>query len=153
MTNYARSFAEFGRRVTAEDFFETTVVAGEMYLTLGPLLEQYDLLVCPTMPLPAVPAAFDPGIDEIAINGKAVHPVWGWCMTYPFNMMSRCPVLAVPSGFAANGIPTGVQLVARTYDDVRVFRAAAALESLQPLYDNKERLPVVPAIEIERAIT
>ena len=27
-----------------------------------------------------------------------VDPVFGWCMTYPFNLMSRCPVLQVPSG-------------------------------------------------------
>ena len=99
LTNYAREFALFSRRITADDFFETTVVAGEMYQTLGPLLERYDLFVCPTMPLPAVAADYDPGIGGVEINGRPVHPVWGWCMTYPFNMMSRCPVLSVPSGF------------------------------------------------------
>ena len=39
-------------------------------------------------------------------------------MTYPFNMLSRCPVMSLPSGFAANGVPTGLQLVGRSYDDV-----------------------------------
>ena len=45
-----------------------------------------------------------------------------------FNIMSRCPVLAVPSGFGDNGVPTGVQIVGRTYDDVTAFRVGAALE-------------------------
>ena len=49
-------------------------------------------------------------------------------MTYPFNMLSRCPVMSVPSGRVANGVPTGIQIVGRTYDDVAVFRAAAAYE-------------------------
>jgi aspartyl-tRNA(Asn)/glutamyl-tRNA(Gln) amidotransferase subunit A len=40
--------------------------------------------------------------------------------------------MAVPSGFADNGVPTGVQLVARTYDDLTAFRAAAALERTKP---------------------
>ena len=38
---------------------------------------------------------------------------FGWVMTTPFNTMSRCPVLSVPSGRAANGVPTGIQIVAR----------------------------------------
>ena len=52
----------------------------------------------------------------------------GWVMTTPFNTMSRCPVLTVPSGRAGNGVPTGIQIVGRTYRDQDVFRAAAAYE-------------------------
>ena len=64
-----------------------------------------------------------------------------WCMTYPFNMLSRCPVMSVPSGRAANGVPTGIQLVGRTYDDISVFRAAKAFESAQPWMDERSRRP------------
>jgi aspartyl-tRNA(Asn)/glutamyl-tRNA(Gln) amidotransferase subunit A len=38
-------------------------------------------------------------------------------------------VLALPSGLAADGVPTGVQVVGRTYDDPMVFRVGAALEA------------------------
>jgi aspartyl-tRNA(Asn)/glutamyl-tRNA(Gln) amidotransferase subunit A len=38
-------------------------------------------------------------------------------------------VLAVPSGLASNGVPTGVQIVAPTYDDLTAFRVGAALEA------------------------
>ncbi len=141
MTNYARSFAEFGRNTTAEDYLSSMVVLNEMYDTLGPVLERCQALICPTMPLPAVPADYDPGVDRCAINGKDVHPVWGWTMTYPFNMMSRCPVMSVPSGFAGNGVPTGIQIVGRTYDDVSVFRVAAALERARPLYQTAQSRP------------
>jgi Asp-tRNA(Asn)/Glu-tRNA(Gln) amidotransferase A subunit family amidase len=48
-------------------------------------------------------------------------------------MFSACPVLSVPSGVApSNGVPTGVQIVARTYDDVTAFRIGAALERERP---------------------
>jgi Asp-tRNA(Asn)/Glu-tRNA(Gln) amidotransferase A subunit family amidase len=143
MTNYAREFGEFSGTTTAQGFFESLVIAGDMYKSLGPMLEKYDIFVCPTMPVAAMPADYDPGIGGASINGKPVHPIWGWCMTYPFNMMSRCPVMSVPSGFASNGVPTGVQLVARTYDDVRVFRAAAELQRIRPMYDTVERRPAV----------
>jgi aspartyl-tRNA(Asn)/glutamyl-tRNA(Gln) amidotransferase subunit A len=49
-------------------------------------------------------------------------------MTSLFNMFNRCPVLAVPSGLASNGVPTGIQIVGRTFDDVTVYRVGMALE-------------------------
>jgi aspartyl-tRNA(Asn)/glutamyl-tRNA(Gln) amidotransferase subunit A len=49
-------------------------------------------------------------------------------LTMPFNVVGRVPVLAVPSGVAPNGVPTGVQIVGRTYDDRTVFELGAALE-------------------------
>lgn len=50
-------------------------------------------------------------------------------MTLPFNMLSRCPVLALPSGRAKNGVLTGIQIVGRTYCDGDVFQAGMAYES------------------------
>jgi Asp-tRNA(Asn)/Glu-tRNA(Gln) amidotransferase A subunit family amidase len=64
-------------------------------------------------------------------------------MTFPFNVASRCPVLAVPSGFADNGVPTGIQIVGRTYDDATVFRAGAAYERVRPWLDTAERRPAI----------
>ena len=128
MTSYARRFAELGAASRATDFVSSLEVAGRMYSTLGPLLEKYDVLVCPTNALPAVPADHDQSKDEIRINGKVVDPSLGWVMTVPFNMMSRCPVLSVPTGRARNGVPTGMQIVGRTYCDADVFRAGMAYE-------------------------
>ncbi len=128
VTGYTRQLAEIGRRTRAGDFLDALETAGRMYATLGPLLESHELLVCPTTALPAVAADFDPSVAELAINGVRVDPILGWVMTYPFNMLSRCPVMSVPSGRAANGVPTGIQIVGRSYDDVAVFCAAAAYE-------------------------
>ena len=55
-----------------------------------------------------------------------------WQLCYPFNLVPECPIAAVPSGYAASGVPTGIQIVGRTYDDVRVFRAAADYERARP---------------------
>lgn len=129
MTSYARQFAEDGRKSKAVDFLHSLEVAAGMYRTLGPILERHDVLICPTNALPAVPADFDQSKDTVRINGKVVNPFLGWVMTLPFNMLSRCPVLAVPSGHAANGVPTGIQIVGRTYCDADVFRAGLAYEA------------------------
>ena len=88
-------------------------------------------------------AEHDPAKDQITINGVAVDPMIGWAMTYPFNVMSRCPVISVPSGRASNGVPTGIQIVGPTYDDVAVFRAAAAFERVRPWLDTAARRPAL----------
>ncbi|TIT61130.1 MAG: amidase, partial [Mesorhizobium sp.] len=131
MTSYARRFAEEGQKSKATDFVGTLEVAARMYQTLGPLLEKYDVLICPTNAIPAVPAEFDQTTDTVEINGRQVNASLGWVMTTPFNMMSRCPVLSMPSGKAASGVPTGIQIVGRTYCDADVFRAAMAYETAQ----------------------
>jgi Asp-tRNA(Asn)/Glu-tRNA(Gln) amidotransferase A subunit family amidase len=53
-------------------------------------------------------------------------------LTPIFNIMSRCPVLALPSGVGARHAPTSVQLVGRSYDDLTVFALGAALEAQRP---------------------
>ena len=99
-----------------------------MYKTLGPILENHDVLICPTTALPSVKHDYDPTNPNFTIDGERVPASIGWYMTMPFNLVSQCPVIAVPTGFAASGIPTGMQIVGKTFDDLSVFRAASAYE-------------------------
>jgi amidase len=131
MTHYALDFAKAARKSKAEDFLGAMEGAAKMYETFGPMMESHDVFICPTLALPAVKADFFSGPEVLKINGKVskFHPVLGWCMTSPFNTLSRCPVLAVPSGHAKNGVPTGIQIIGRTYEDATVFQAATAFEA------------------------
>lgn len=65
----------------------------------------------------------------------------GWVMTYPFNMLSRCPVLSIPTGKASNNVPTGLHLVGPTYEDITVFQAASAFESAGGSFFAKSNYP------------
>jgi amidase len=106
--------------------------AAKMYETFGPMMEEYDVFICPTLALPAAKAEFlETGQEDLRINGKVtkLQPMLAWCMTTPFNTLSRCPVLAVPSGHARNGVPTGIQIIGRSYSDADVFQAATAYEA------------------------
>jgi len=48
------------------------------------------------------------------------------------------------SGFSREGVPTGVQIVGRTYDDATVFRVGVAIETLRPWAYRPGRLPLAP---------
>ncbi|MGB3177807.1 MAG: amidase, partial [Albidovulum sp.] len=70
-----------------------------------------------------------------------VDPMYGWTLCHPFNMMGRCPVLSVPSGIGGNGLPTGIQIVARHLDDERVFRVGQALQDADPWMNSAGNRP------------
>ena len=110
----------------------TELVRTEMYNSLGPILQKYNALVCPTLAVPSIPAFHQNDDPNFKINGKPVHPYIQWAMTYPFNLVSQCPVASIPTGFAKSGVPTGMQIVAKPFDDLSVFRVAAAFEAARP---------------------
>lgn len=125
---YTRALVDAGRGSTAQQFLHAAEVANEMYSDLAAVFENYRLLVCPTTAIPAVKAECDGVSDIVHINDSQVHPLHGWILTVPFNMLNRCPVVSAPSGFGANGVPTGIQIVGHTYREQDVCQAALAYE-------------------------
>ncbi|MBC8037964.1 MAG: amidase [Rhizobiales bacterium] len=129
MTDYALKQADaVVKNSHIDDIHKPWARAHEMYQTLGPVLASHDVFICPTNNYPAVKADHDPWDQSFTVNGKKADPEYGWVMAYQFNMLHNCPVLAVPSGQASFGVPTGIQIVGRTWDDARVFRAGLAYE-------------------------
>lgn len=90
--------------------------------------EKYDLLLTPTIAC----APFEVGLDNpTEIAGRRVSP-YAWIpFTYPFNLTGQ-PAASVPAGFTRDGLPVGLQIVGRRFDDVGVLRAAAAFEHARP---------------------
>jgi amidase len=141
MMSYSCDITEYGMKVTRKDFLEAEMMAGEMYASLGPVFQEFNLFICPTIAANGLLADFDPTVDEIKVDGEKVGSEFGWAMTYPFNMLSRCPVLSIPTGRATNGVPTGMQLVGPAYEDTVVFQAAAAYEGAQGVFCSRENNP------------
>ena len=137
MDPFVASILEQGRGHNAARMYNVNAVRGEMYKTLAPVLSKYDILITPTLCVPAVKADHDDADPDFTINGKKVQAYLGWIQTYPFNLMSQCPVASVPSGLSKSGVPTGLQIVAKTYDDMSVFRAACAFEAASPWRGNR----------------
>ena len=141
MTEYAREVARVHESGRAADIRAADETAVKMCESFGPLMEKFNCLVCPTLAVAAPPADYGfPNLD-IVFNGETrAASEDEWCMTTPFNMLSRCPVLAAPSGFAKSGVPTGIQIVGRAYHDEDVIRAGRAYEAALPwLFDSAHR--------------
>ncbi|MBM3572812.1 MAG: hypothetical protein FJX52_10735, partial [Alphaproteobacteria bacterium] len=87
--------------------------------------ESHDLLMTPTMPIPA----FAAGIE---CPDASYKEWWEWSpLTYPFNFTIQ-PAASVPCGFTGSGSPVGLQIVGQRRADALVLRAARAYERTHP---------------------
>jgi aspartyl-tRNA(Asn)/glutamyl-tRNA(Gln) amidotransferase subunit A len=131
MTAYAIAFAEDAAAPTV-GFYRSLEIESEVYAQIAEVLEHHDLLVTPVFGVPALKAtAADYDIEVMYRRG----------LTLVFNLCSRCPVLVVPCGRSRDGVPLGIQIAGRTYDDVSVFRAGAAFAAARPWFTDSTLRP------------
>ena len=128
LCDYTLAAAAAARQTCLDHVAQSWEVQHQMYQSFGAVMARADLFICPTNTIPAVRADHDPCNPDFTISGVPVDPEYGWVLTHHFNMLFNCPVMAVPSGVAKTGVPTGIQLVGRTFDDPTVFTAAFAYE-------------------------
>ena len=110
--------------ISLDDYAGAVKQRGLLGSQMRQFMENYDLLVTPTLPIPAfeagrlAPATTDP-------SGKWVN----WTpFSYPFNLTQQ-PAASVPCGFTKTGLPAGLHIVGRMFDDRTVLRAAYAYEN------------------------
>jgi Asp-tRNA(Asn)/Glu-tRNA(Gln) amidotransferase A subunit family amidase len=86
-------------------------------------MRQYPILLCPAAAIPA----FRHGERSWQVEGKTVHYLDAWSYTEFFNLLGN-PAAAVPVGRSPEGLPIGVQIVGRPWEEEQVLSVAAALE-------------------------
>jgi aspartyl-tRNA(Asn)/glutamyl-tRNA(Gln) amidotransferase subunit A len=146
LTPYAIHMAELSVGALRKHSFMEGIAGETTVLTrLGAIFAGHDLILMPTAGTRGLVAGDDYVGHGITVDGRELTTYFEALFTLFFNIASRCPVLNVPSGFADNGVPTGLQIAGRPYDDVSVFRAGAALERLRPWLDAPERRPMQDA--------
>lgn len=79
----------------------------------------FGALICPTT-ASRLARAGDDMVGGCVIDAVNLGYYMQLSLTLPFNINNRCPVLAVPSGHASNGMPTSVRIVGHPYDDATV---------------------------------
>ena len=118
------------------DLMQAQFARNAFWDAVRPVFERFDLLLTPTMPLPA----FELGKDQPGqVAGRPTYGL-GWSFfTYPFNLTGQ-PAATVPCGFTAEGLPVGLQIVGRRFADRLVLRASAAFEAAWPWQARRPQL-------------
>jgi aspartyl-tRNA(Asn)/glutamyl-tRNA(Gln) amidotransferase subunit A len=119
--------ADDGRRVSLADYLGAYAARQDLANTMVRFHENYDLLLTPQMPIPALEAGrVTPADGSYGDNWINWSPY-----TYPFNLTQQ-PAASVPCGFSSDGLPIALQIVGPARRDHLVLRAARAFESAQP---------------------
>ena len=112
-----RARFRIGGLLSASDYLQAQRVRSWARRDFADALHKVDLLVTPTMTQPA--PAFD-GYEPLAT-------VRGRSFTAPFNV-TGLPAISVPCGFTDTGLPIGMQIAGKPFDEPGIIRAAYAYQ-------------------------
>ncbi|WP_227525185.1 amidase [Moraxella sp. RCAD0137] len=142
-----QNLAMFGRSMTAPDLLHAKQGWHSVRYQVDKLLQDYDVILCPTVPTPAVPHGQLPPkpVDEFMMNlsnpfkfGKLLlksgiveklsHPVQSKMAFTMLANITGMPAMSMPLGLSRDGLPIGVQMIARLNDEKTLFAIAGEME-------------------------
>ena len=94
-------------------------------------LQKYDVIVGPTTPTPA-----------FKIGEKIDDPLTMYAndiLTIPVNL-AGVPGISVPCGFSTDGMPLGLQIIGKHFDESTIYRVAHAFEQATDYHKQKPEL-------------
>jgi aspartyl-tRNA(Asn)/glutamyl-tRNA(Gln) amidotransferase subunit A len=118
--------ARLGSQFGVLEVQELHLRRGALGAHLRQFMNRFDLLVTPTVAVPAFDARPPAQVEVTPGN------FLGWTpFSYPFNLTQQ-PACTIPCGLTASGLPIGLQIVGPMFGDALVLRAARAYETLRP---------------------
>lgn len=108
---------ELGHFYKATDYLQAQRLRHHLMVETTKIMAPLDALIMPTSPITATPIEGNP----------ANHPVYRVRNTVPFNFLSL-PAISLPCGFSKQGLPIGLQIVGKAFDEVRILQIAHAYE-------------------------
>jgi len=113
-----------------------------IYINISRLLKDFDIIITPTVACPAFEIGKSGIYDretmksDIFINQKRVSMLGWLSFTYPFNISGH-PAASIPCGWTSDGLPIGMQIVGKRFDELTVLQASKAFEDMSPWQDKK----------------
>ena len=109
--------------LTGETLLRAWIGRDTLRATFLAQMRKYSILLCPAAAIPA----FRHGERSWKIEGKTVNYLDAWSYTEWFNLLGN-PGAVVPVSHSSEGLPIGVQVVGRPWEEEQVLAVAAALE-------------------------
>ena len=125
-----------GLETRVSEYVQKRIAKQDYCLAIHRSFEDWDFLLTPAVSVAAFPA------DRLQPAHWPQHD-WDWIMwaefSYPFNMSGN-PAASIPCGFTKDGLPVGLQIVGRRFDDLGVLKLSALFEAAQPWADKRPPL-------------
>jgi aspartyl-tRNA(Asn)/glutamyl-tRNA(Gln) amidotransferase subunit A len=121
-----RDFAASAAHISGLKVQAATRMARVFSARMATFFNGHDLLLTPTVPVPPLDAG------QLLSPQRAGPHWWNWTpMTWPFNV-SRNPAASCPAGMTRDGLPIGMQLVGKWFDEATVLKVSHVLERFHP---------------------
>ena len=121
---FIRDWADSANGFSGEHVFRAFSQSLAMQKAAAGATQAFDVVLTPTAPMTAFPAEWaSPSRDPL-------NPLPHIGFTVAFNMSGQ-PALSIPCGFSSEGLPIGLQIVGRRFDDVGVLSVARAYEEIR----------------------
>ncbi len=117
-----------GQQITAVDYLQAQQERRIFSMRMGSVLQRVNALILPTLPIVAIPveqAGQDMLIDGVRENATVAL----LRLTMPFNL-AGLPAISFPCGFTGDGLPIGLQVAGRPFEESVVLRIAHAYQQL-----------------------
>lgn len=128
LTTYGKQSMEHGGELSAADYSRALQSRVQLKRRMETLLDEFDLLLTPTMAVTAFPIEQFPS----EIGGRQVPAAWAYTPFTSLINLSGQTAASIPCGFSSDGMPIGLHIVGRRGDEATVLRASAAFEQAHP---------------------
>jgi len=118
---------ERGRQIMATEYGRTSLNRIGLWEEIHPFFKTHDLLVTPTVAVPPFKLGHS-GAESLTGNPRTADWI---AFTYPFNL-TGLPAASIPCGWTDDGLPIGLQIIGRPFEDATVLQAASAFEKARP---------------------
>ncbi|MBK9121586.1 MAG: amidase [Chloroflexi bacterium] len=99
---------------------------------LDSFLEEHDVWICPVTATPAIPHI--PHMSNVQVGSQTINYFeMGTYYCMPFNLTGH-PVVVIPAGFSQDGLPIGLQIVGRRWDEIRLLAYARRIDEALGAY-------------------
>jgi aspartyl-tRNA(Asn)/glutamyl-tRNA(Gln) amidotransferase subunit A len=130
-----RLLFEIGELFSGVDYLQAQQARRQLKREFAQALSEVDVIITPTMPL--IPPTI--GVNTVDINGNTGSYIENSIrFTGPSNL-TGLPALSVPAGIA-EGMPVGLQIIGRAFDEARILNVGMAIELMKPLGDHRPTL-------------
>jgi Asp-tRNA(Asn)/Glu-tRNA(Gln) amidotransferase A subunit family amidase len=109
---------------TGQTLLDTWIMRDVLRMEFFSQMREFPILLCPVASIPA----FRHGERSWSIDGQTVQYLDAWSYTEWFNLLGN-PAAAIPVGRSNEGLPIGVQIVARPWEEELVLAVATELEA------------------------
>ncbi len=129
-----------GLSFSGQDVAKAIAQRKGVYEVFHKYFKDYDILITPTTPCPAfIVEKTEFGTRFPTIKGKALNITNWMSFTYPFNL-TGLPAASIPCGWTDSGLPIGMQIIGKRYDEKTVLQVSKAFEEIAPWQNKKPEI-------------